>query len=87
MKKSREAQYALHNDIALEDFHFILGQEPNCFLVDSQVVMPGTNSKWMRFIAQGRWPFQASVQSCIWASKELAVTQLLADSTDITVVM
>ena len=25
MKKSREVQHALHNDIALENFHFILG--------------------------------------------------------------
>jgi hypothetical protein len=30
MKKSREAQHALHNDESLADFHFILGQEPSC---------------------------------------------------------
>jgi exonuclease III len=87
MKKCREAQHALHNDIALEDFHFILGQELNCFLVDDQVVVPGTNPRWTRFIAQGRRPFRAPVRSCIWASKELATTQLDVDSADITAVM
>jgi hypothetical protein len=86
MKKCREAQYTLHNDVALEDFHFILEQEPNCFLTDGQVVMPGTNPKWTRFIAQGRQPFRAPVRSCIWASRELAVIQLTADSADIIAV-
>ena len=86
MKKCREAQHALHNDAALEDFHFILGQEPNCFLAEDRVVMPGTNPKWTKFIAQGRRPFRAPVRSYIWASRELAVTQLTADSADITAV-
>jgi hypothetical protein len=40
---SREAQHALHNDPALVDFHFILGQEPSCFLSDGEVVLQGTN--------------------------------------------
>ena len=87
MRKSREAQHALHNDEALADFHFILGQEPNCFLVDNQVVLPGTNPRWTRFIAQGRRPFRAPVRSCIWTSKEVAVTQLPVDSADITAVV
>lgn len=87
MKKCREAQHALHNDRALEDFHFILGQEPSCFLADEQVVLPGTNPRWTRFIAQGRRSFRAPIRLCIWASRELAVTQLAADSADITAVV
>ena len=87
MKKCREAQHALHNDIALEDFHFILGQELNCFLVDDQVVVPGTNPRWTKFIAQGRRPFRAPIRSCIWASRELATTQLDVDLVDITAVI
>src|SRR5437762_14189166 len=84
MKKSREAQHALHNDESLADFHFILGQEPNCFLADEQVVMPGTNPRWSQFIAQGRRSLRVPVRSCIWASREVAVTQLAVDSADIT---
>jgi hypothetical protein len=34
MKTGREAQHALHDDLALADFHVILGQEPGCFLAD-----------------------------------------------------
>jgi exonuclease III len=87
MKKSKEVQHALHNDTALEDFHFILGQEPSCFLADDQVVLPGTNPRWTRFTAQGRQSSRVPIRSCIWASKELAITQLRADSADITAVM
>ncbi|RYP19375.1 hypothetical protein DL766_008456 [Monosporascus sp. MC13-8B] len=87
MKKSKEAQHALYNDDALADFHFILGQEPSYFLADEQVVMPGTDERQTRSIAQGRQPFRTPVRSCIWASRELAVTQLAADSADITAVV
>lgn len=87
MKRGQEVQHAMHNDEALADFHFILGQEPYCFLVDEQVVLPGTNPRWTRFAAQGRRPFWAPVRSCIWASKEVASTQLAVDSPDITAIL
>lgn len=65
LRKSSEAQHVLHNDEALADFHFILGQEPSCFLADEQVVVPGTNPQWTMFIAQGKGPLRAPVRSCI----------------------
>jgi hypothetical protein len=64
-----------------------LSQELNCFLANDQVVVPGTNPRWTRFIAQGKRLFRAPVRSCIWASRELAITQLNVDSADITAVM
>ena len=87
MKKSREAQHALHNDPALVDFHFILGQEPSCFLSDGEVVLQGTNRRWTTFVPNGRRQRYPPVRSCIWASREMAVTQLQADSADITAVV
>ena len=87
MRKTKEAQHALHNDKSLADFHFILGQEPSCFLMDGEVKLPGTNPRWARFVPDGRKKRQPPVRSCIWASREIAVTQLRADSADITAVM
>ena len=74
MKKCREAQHALHNDEALADFHFILGQEPYCFLSDGEVVLASSNPRWMRFVPMGRRQRFPLVRSCIWASRELAAT-------------
>ena len=76
MKKCREAQHALYNDKALADFHFILGQEPYCFLSDRKVVLTGSNPRWMRFVPMGRRQRYPPVRSCIWVSRELATTQL-----------
>ena len=54
MRRTREAQHALHNDEALADFHFILGQEPSCFLMDGEVKLPGANPGWATFVPDGR---------------------------------
>jgi hypothetical protein len=87
MKRSREAQHALHNDPALADFHFILGQEPGCFLADGEVVLHGTNPHWTKFVPSGRRRGPYPVRSCIWASRDVAATQLQADSADITAIV
>lgn len=87
MKRGREAQHALHNGPALADFHFTLGQEPGCFLADGEVVLHGTNPRWTKFVPSGRRQGPYPVRSCIWTSRELAVTQLAADSADITAVV
>lgn len=54
MWRGRESQHALYNDQELADFHFILGQEPGCFLVDGEVVLHGTNPHWTAFVPFGR---------------------------------
>lgn len=87
MKRGREAQHALHNDAALADFHFILGQEPGCFLAEGEVVLHGTNARWTTFVPQGRREGQYPVRTCIWASRDVKATQLQVDSADITAVV
>ena len=87
VNRGREAQHALHNDPALADFHFILGQEPGCFIAEGEVVLHGTNPRWTRFVPSSRIEGQYPVRSCIWASKEMAVTQRQVDSADITAVV
>ncbi|OCK75878.1 hypothetical protein K432DRAFT_408649 [Lepidopterella palustris CBS 459.81] len=87
MKRGREAQHALYNDPALADFHFILGQEPGCFFADEEVVLHGTNPQWTKFVPSGRRQGPYPIRSCIWASREVAVTQLPVDSADITAAM
>jgi len=62
----------LHNDKTLADFHFILGQEPYCFLLDGEIVLAGLNPQWMRFILMGRKQQHPLVRLYIWASRELA---------------
>ena len=75
MKKCREAQHALYNNKTLADVHFILGQEPYCFLSNREVVLAGSNPRWMRFVPMGRRQRYPPVRSYIWASRELAATQ------------
>lgn len=87
MKKGREAQHTLHNDKTLANFHFILSQEPYCFLSNREVVLAGLNPQWTRFVPMGRRQRYPPVRSCIWASRELAATQLQAESADITAVV
>ncbi|KAF2186089.1 hypothetical protein K469DRAFT_574672 [Zopfia rhizophila CBS 207.26] len=87
MKRGREAQHALHNDPALADFHFILDQEPGCFLADGEVVLHGTNPRWTKFIASGRRQGSYPVRSCIWASRDVAATQVQVGSADITAIV
>lgn len=87
MWRGNESQHALHNDSALADFHFILGQEPGCFLADGEVVLHGTNPHWTRFVPDGRQEGQYPVRTCIWASRDVAATQAWVDSADITAVV
>lgn len=87
MKKYREAQHALHNDAALADFHFILGQEPSCFLIDGEVKLPGTNPRWTAIVPKDRRQGYPPIRSCIWASREAAITQLPVKLADITAVV
>ena len=54
VNRGREAQHALHNDPALADFHFILGQEPGCFIAEGEVVLHGTNPRWTKFVPSSR---------------------------------
>ena len=77
----------LYNNEILVNFHSILGQEPYCFLSDGEVVLAGSNPRWMRFVPMGRKQRYPPVRSCIWASRELATTQLQVDSADITAVV
>jgi len=87
MKRTREAQHALHNDAVLGDFYFILGQEPGCFLAKGEVVLHGTNARWTTFVPHGRREGQYPVRTCIWAPRDIKATQLHADSADITAVV
>jgi len=87
MWRGRESQHALHNDPALAGFHFILGQEPGCFLADGEVVLHGTNPHWMTFVPFGRRRGQNPVRSCMWVSRDVAATQVHVDSADITAVV
>ncbi|KAF9728557.1 zinc knuckle [Paraphaeosphaeria minitans] len=87
MKRGREAEHALHNDAALADFHFILGQEPGCFLAEGEVVLHGTNARWTAFVPQGRREGQYPVRTCIWAARDVKATQLHVKSADITAVV
>jgi hypothetical protein len=69
--RGRESQHALHNDQALADFHFILGQEPGCFLADGEVARHGTNLHWTVFVPFGRREGSYPVRSCIWMSRDV----------------
>jgi hypothetical protein len=79
MKRGKEAQHALHNDPALADFHFILGQELGCFLAEGEVVLHGTNPRWTSFVPSGRRQGQYPVRTCIWAASDVKATQIQAD--------
>ena len=87
IKRGRQAQHALHNDPALADFHFILGQEPGCFFAEGVVVLHGTILSWTSFVPSGRRQGQYPVRTCIWASRDVMATQLQVDSADITAVV
>ena len=39
IKKINEARHAMHNDMALADFHFILSQEPSYFPSEGEMVL------------------------------------------------
>ena len=86
LNKSRNVQYALHNDDALQDFTAILGQEPNCFTNRGRVVVPGAGRNWVCFTPppqeESIWPIRA----CIWVRADVAAVQLPVSCSDIAAV-
>jgi hypothetical protein len=76
MNRCKKAQNTLRNNEALANFLFILGQEPGCFPVEGEVVLHGTDPRWMKFVPSERRDGPHPVLSCIWVCIEMAVTQL-----------
>lgn len=86
-KNSRELAGRVAEPYRLDPCFRGVGQEPYCFLLDREVVLAGSNPRWMRFVPMGRKQRFPPVRSWIWASRELAATQLQVDLADITAVV
>lgn len=74
---------AVHNDTDLEDCTAILGQEPNCFIQDGEVMIHGGGARWTCFSpphSDGKYP----VGSCCWVRKEATAVQVHVDDENIT---
>lgn len=55
-------------------------------LADNEIVLHGSNPRWLKFTPTRRRNKRAPVRACIWAAKQVTATQLPVDSADITAI-